>query len=311
MKKKKKWNKNRKLKNKINDYKDKITDVENKYTKNISIQEQIKIQNQNKAIKSQLLKSVNTENFISPLKRSVLLRKSQMKNSLINSQFQNNVNNNSIQKTQLQDSINIDNNNNNNNNINNDNDKSIEQIIGSKLVQSTLIENNSENNSNIISSLRGINNNYVSDIEDQENIIRDLEQFYKKFVIRDYKGNGFERYRIEILPKDNEKEEQYKINILDKINNKLNIFGFSNIEEEKDTIEHSLNDLNQYIHEYENKCKSDIKNYSNIYKEDLYEVINTDVKDSEEIVTKIKNFNKEIDKLINNESDYESSNSEI
>ena len=51
--------------------------------------------------------------------------------------------------------------------------------------------------------------------------------------------------------------------------------------------------------------------YSDIYKEDLYEVINTDVKDSEEIVTKIKNFNKEIDKLINNESDYESSNSEI
>lgn len=76
-------------------------------------------------------------------------------------------------------------------------------------------------------------------------------------------------------------------------------------------IEHSLNDLNQYIHEHENKCKSDIKNYSDIYKEDLYEVINTDVKDSEEIVTKIKNFNKEIDKLINNESDYESSNSEI
>jgi hypothetical protein len=300
--------KNRKLKNEINDYEDKIREVDNKYKKNISIQEQIKIQNQNKAIKSQLLKSVNTENYISPLKSSVLLRKSQMKNSLMNSQFQNNVNNNKIQKTQLQDSIKID----NNNNINNKNDKSIEQIIGSNLVQSTLIENNSENNSNIISSLRGINNNYVSDIEDQEDlIISDLEQFYKKFVIRDYQGNGFERYKKDILPTDNEKEEQYKINVLDKINNKLNNFGFSNIKEENNMTEHSLNDLNQYIHEHENKCKSDIKNYSNIYKDDLYEVINTDVKDSEEIVIKIKNFNKEIDKILNNESDYEYSNSEI
>jgi hypothetical protein len=226
----------------------------------------------------------------------------------MNSQFQNNVNNNKIQKTQLQDSIKID----NNNNINNKNDKSIEQIIGSNLVQSTLIENNSENNSNIISSLRGINNNYVSDIEDQEDlIISDLEQFYKKFVIRDYQGNGFERYKKDILPTDNEKEEQYKINVLDKINNKLNNFGFSNIKEENNMTEHSLNDLNQYIHEHENKCKSDIKNYSNIYKDDLYEVINTDVKDSEEIVIKIKNFNKEIDKILNNESDYEYSNSEI